>query len=97
MCIRDSPYLDQKGYSLLDASIVWNSDDDRFSLGIFGKNLTDKQYKTSGYQFIAVNPTTGAPILTGTGNVTPALGQEGILTAFYGNPRQIFVTAGVKF
>ncbi|MBK8375641.1 TonB-dependent receptor [Sphingorhabdus sp.] len=92
-----SPYLDQKGYSLLDASIVWNSDDDRFSLGIFGKNLTDKQYKTSGYQFIAVNPTTGAPILTGTGNVTPALGQEGILTAFYGNPRQIFVTAGVKF
>lgn len=92
-----SPFLDQKGYALLDASIVWTSDDQRFSLGLHGKNLTDKQYKTSGYQFITVNPTTGVPVLTPAGNVIPALGQEGVLTAFYGNPRQVFVTAGVKF
>lgn len=92
-----SPFLDQNGYALLDASIVWTAADERFSLGLHGKNLTDKQYKTSGYQFIAVNPTTGVPILTAAGNVTPALGQEGVLTAFYGNPRQIFVTASVKF
>ena len=92
-----SPYLDQKGYALLDASIVWTSDDQKYSLGLHGKNLTDKQYKTSGYQFISVNPTTGVPILTPAGNVIPSLGQEGVLTAFYGNPRQVFVTAGVKF
>jgi iron complex outermembrane receptor protein len=26
-----------------------------------------------------------------------SLGREGTLTAFYGNPRQVFLTAGVKF
>ncbi|MBK6707345.1 MAG: TonB-dependent receptor [Sphingomonadales bacterium] len=92
-----SPYLDQKGYALLDASLVWTSDDDRFTVGIYGKNLLDKHYKTSGYQFITVDPTTGVPILSGAGNVIPALGQEGVLTAFYGNPRQVFATIGVKF
>jgi len=29
--------------------------------------------------------------------VTPSLGQEGVVTAFYGNPRQVFVTGTVKF
>ena len=28
---------------------------------------------------------------------TSALGTEGTLTAFYGNPRQVFVTGTVKF
>ncbi len=92
-----SPFLDQKGYALLDASLVWTSDDERFSLGLHGKNLTDKQYKTSGYQFAAVNPTTGVPLVSGAGNIVPSLGQEGVVTAFYGNPRQLFITAGVKF
>jgi iron complex outermembrane receptor protein len=38
---------------------------------------------------VAINPTTGA--------ITPTLGREGTLTAFYGNPRQVFVTGTVKF
>ena len=92
-----SPFLDQKGYTLLDASIVWTAEDDRFSLGLHGKNLTDKQYITSGYQFAAGNAITGQPILSPTGNITPTLGREGVVTAFYGNPRQIFVTGTVKF
>lgn len=92
-----NPYIDQSGYALVDASLVYTSPDDRWSIGLHGKNLTDKQYKTSGYSFIAGNATTGAPILGGNGLPIASLGREGTLTAFYGNPRQVFLTAGVKF
>lgn len=92
-----NPYLDQKGYALWDASIVWRADDSRYSIGLHAKNLLDKQYKTSGYWFGAVDPTTGDPILTSDGNIIPALGREGVVTAFYGNPRQVFLTLGVEF
>jgi len=92
-----NPYIDQKGFALWDASIVYTAPDDRWSIGVFGKNLTDKEYKTSGYTFINVNPTTGVPILGGNGLPTSALGTEGTLTAFYGNPRQVFVSGTVKF
>ncbi|MGW8201144.1 TonB-dependent receptor [Sphingomonas bisphenolicum] len=78
------PALDQPGYALWDASIVWTSADDHYSLGLHGKNLTDKQYITSGYNYQSA-----------TGVST--LGREGVLTAFYGNPRQLFVTGSVKF
>lgn len=92
-----NPYIDQSGYALVDASLVYTSADDKWSIGLHGKNLTDKQYKTSGYSFIAGNATTGAPTLSGGGLPIASLGREGTLTAFYGNPRQVFVTAGVKF
>ncbi|MFL6722561.1 MAG: TonB-dependent receptor, partial [Sphingomicrobium sp.] len=92
-----NPYIDQKGYALWDASLVYNAPGDRWTVGIHGKNLLDKEYKTSGYTFMAVNPTTGE-LLTNpvTGNLIPALGKEGVLSAFYGNPRQIFLTLGYK-
>ncbi len=92
-----SPYIDQPGYALWDASIVYNAPNDRWSIGLYGKNLTDKQYRTSGYSFIAGNATTGVPTLGGNGLPIPSLGREGTLTAFYGNPRQIFVTATFNF
>jgi iron complex outermembrane receptor protein len=100
-----SPFLDQEGYALLDASFVWTSADDRFTVGLHGKNLTDKQYITSGYQFLNVNPVTGAPVLSvapaspvfGKPGVAPSLGREGVVTTYYGNPRQVFLTLGVKF
>ncbi|HEY0026621.1 MAG TPA: TonB-dependent receptor, partial [Allosphingosinicella sp.] len=86
-----SPFLDQPGYALLDASLVWTSQDDRFTIGLHGKNLTDKQYLTSGYQFLNANPVTGVPILSATRTaatfnqpgVAPSLGREGVVTAFY--------------
>ena len=92
-----SPYLDQKGYALWDASLVYNFGGDRYSIGVYGKNILDKHYKTSGYQFLATNPATGQPIIGGNGLPTPSLGREGIATVFYGNPRQVFVTGTVKF
>ncbi len=92
-----NPFLDQKGYALFDANLVYHGPDDRWSLGLHGKNLTDKQYKTSGYPFMSVDPVTGALIRRANGTLIPALGREGTLTAFYGSPRQVFVTGTVKF
>jgi len=92
-----SPYLDQKGYALWDASLVYNFGGDRYSIGVYGKNILDKHYKTSGYQFLATNPATGQPIIGSNGLPTPSLGREGVATVFYGNPRQVFVTGTVKF
>ncbi|MFA7585456.1 MAG: TonB-dependent receptor [Novosphingobium sp.] len=83
-----NPYIDQKGYALWDASIVYAAPGDRWSFGIHGKNLTDKRYKTSGYVFVAPNA---------SGALVPTLGKEGTLTAFYGNPRQVFATATLSF
>ena len=96
-CEIPNPYIDQSGYALVDASLVYTAPDDRWSIGLYGKNLLDKEYKTSGYSFIAGNATTGVPIIGGNGLPVASLGREGTLTAFYGNPRQLFVTAGVKF
>ena len=106
-----SPFLDQNAYALVDASLVWKSNGG-VSIGLHGKNLTDKQYKTSGYQFLNINPVTGEPVRSVTpflpGGVVPnpnfnvpgigpSLGREGVVTAFYGNPRQVFLSFGYKF
>ena len=92
-----NPFIDQPGYSLFDANLVYRAPGGLWSLGLHGKNLFDKQYKTSGYVFIAGDPTTGVPTRNAAGNVIPSLGREGTLTAFYGNPRQIFGTLTLNF
>ena len=58
-----------------------------------GKNLTDERIKTSGYTYLSVNPTTGVLVTP----LVSALGKEGVLSAFYANPRQVFVTASINF
>ncbi|WP_408588099.1 TonB-dependent receptor [Novosphingobium sp.] len=92
-----NPYIDQKGYGLWDASVVYTAPGGRWTLGVHGKNLLDKHYKTSGYTFIAANPETGEILKRPDGSLIPTLGKEGTLTAFYGNPRQVFVSATLKF
>ena len=93
-----SPFLDQEGYALWDANLTWTSRDDRWTVGLHAKNILDKQYITSGYQFLTVNAVTGAPLTNAvTGNVIPSLGREGVVTTYYGNPRQLFLSLGVKF
>ena len=84
-----NPFLDQDGFALVDASIVYTDDEDRFSIGVHGKNLFDKRYIVAGYNFVA----------GGTGGVpfTPTLGLEGTLTGFYGDPRRFYVTGEVRF
>ena len=98
-----TPGIDQKGFALLDASVVWRSAGDRWSIGLHGKNLTNTKYITAGYNFLLQNPYSGDFIqASGAPATTPAqlvsgLGTEGVLTAFYGNPRQIFLSLGLNF
>lgn len=87
-----NPFLDQDGFALLDASVVYTAPGKRWSVGLYGKNLLDKEYKTSGYTFVATNPVTGAIVNGANGFPIPTLGPEGTLTAFYGNPRQVFAS-----
>ena len=91
-----TPGLDQPAYGLLDANIVYNINA-RYSIGVHGKNLTDKRYIVSGYNFLAQNPETGNFIRNAAGSLVPTLGREGVLTAYYGNPRQVFATFTAKF
>ena len=69
--------LDQPGFALWDANLVWRSDDDRWTIGLHGRNLTDKRYITSGYNFLRQNPDTGdfTSRTRCTGNFIPTLGQ----------------------
>jgi iron complex outermembrane receptor protein len=46
-----SPVLDQGSYTLYDAGVVWKSATESWQLGVYGRNLTDEQYRTGGYNF----------------------------------------------
>jgi iron complex outermembrane receptor protein len=92
-----SPGLDQNGYALWDANLIWRSAGNRYELGLHGKNLLNKEYIVAGYNFLAQNPFTGDFILNGVGQPIPTLGRTGVLTAYYGNPRQVFLSAAVNF
>ncbi|UXI69453.1 TonB-dependent receptor [Tahibacter amnicola] len=69
-----STAIAQDEYGLLDAAIVWDTGT-AWNLALRGTNLTDRSYRTTGYNI-------------------PALG---ILTGFYGPPRQVSVTATYAF
>jgi iron complex outermembrane recepter protein len=94
-----SPMLDQPGFTLWDANLVWRSPGNRYEFGIHGKNLANKKYIIGGYNFLLQNPWTGQYILpTGAPGLAPnSIGRTGILTGYYGNPRQIFLSAAVNF
>jgi len=85
-----NPFLDQEAYELVDFSIVYTTDDDRFSIGGHVKNLFDKEYIVAGYNFVAGGTPPGTPF-------TPTLGLEGTLTGFYGDPRRFYVSAQYNF
>ncbi len=75
--------LDQDAYALADLSLRWQENGSNWGFSLTGKNLTDERYKVAGYNFI--NPVTGAP----------TLGLEGVLNAYYGDPRTF--TFGVDY
>ena len=98
-----SPMLDQPGFALWDANLVWRSRGNRYEFGIHGKNLTNKKYIIGGYNFLNQNPFTGAYVGRGVlvpfgqPGLDPTLGKTGVLTGYYGNPRQIFLSAAFNF
>jgi len=68
-----SPLIRQGGYGTLNAGISWKNA--AWTLSLQGTNLTDKEYRTTGYN----------------------VGAYGVLTGFYGAPRQYSVTARYDF
>ena len=79
--------IDQPAYAILNAGFSWTTDGGGLSLGVHGTNLTDKRYIVAGYDFVTALPEFG----------NSPLGASGVLTAFYGNPRQIFGTIKLAF
>jgi len=73
--------LDQESYWLVDASIVWTSADDRYRVGLHGKNLGDEEYRIGGYNFPQ-----SAGVLFGNS-----------VNAFYGPPRTVTLSVEAKF
>ncbi|MFN3515008.1 MAG: TonB-dependent receptor [Phenylobacterium sp.] len=73
--------LDQEAYWLVDASLVWHSADDRYRVGLHGKNLGDETYRVGGYNFPQ-----SAGVLFGNS-----------VTAFYGPPRTVTLSLEARF
>ncbi|HVI57290.1 MAG TPA: TonB-dependent receptor [Luteimonas sp.] len=69
-----SPAIHQDGYGLLGAGVIWRVDD-AWSFSLQGSNLTDEEYRTTGYNIAAY----------------------GVLTGFYGAPRQYTLSARYDF
>ncbi|MCA1777816.1 MAG: TonB-dependent receptor [Xanthomonadaceae bacterium] len=80
-----SQFLDQSAYSLYDASLIWKRLDGKYEIGLYGRNLGDKEYKVSGHQFVTPD------------GQTATLGLEGVANAFFGAPRTVTLTAKVNF
>ncbi|MES2337899.1 MAG: TonB-dependent receptor [Pseudomonadota bacterium] len=91
-----TPMLDQPGYTLWDANLTYDINRN-LTVGLHGRNLTDKRYIVSGYNFLSQNPDTGDFNRTATGAYIPTLGTEGVLTAYYGNPRQLMVSLTARY
>jgi len=73
--------LDQDSYWLLDASVVWTSADDRYQVGLHGKNLGKEEYRVGGYNFPQ-----SAGVLFGNS-----------VSGFYGPPRTFTLSVQAKF
>jgi iron complex outermembrane receptor protein len=70
-----SPAIQQAPYALLGAGLLWRSEDSPWSVALQGSNLTDRAYRTTGYNISGL----------------------GVLTGFYGPPRQVSLTVGYTF
>lgn len=46
-----NPVLDQEAYALVDLSAVWTDPSDTWTVGVYGKNLTDEEYRVGAYNF----------------------------------------------
>lgn len=73
-----TPILDQDAFWMFDASLVWTSSDDRLTVGVHGKNLSDEQYRVGGYVF-------------------PGALFGDSMIGYYGAPRTVTATVGLKF
>ncbi len=54
----------QDEYDIINASVTWYSDDDDWSVRLWGKNLTDEEYFSFGNETATITKKTPAPPLT---------------------------------
>ncbi|HEY1073450.1 TonB-dependent receptor [Brevundimonas sp.] len=47
-----NPVLDQEAFALVDLSAVWTDPSQKWTVGVYGKNLTDEEYRVGGYNFL---------------------------------------------
>ena len=69
-----SPLIRQDGYGLLNAGVTWKASD-AWTFSLQGSNLTDEEYRTTGYNIAAY----------------------GVITGFYGPPREVSLSARYDF
>ena len=75
------PAIDPEGYALVDLGVVWISEDDKWSFGVHGRNLTNEEYRVAAYNFVTPSQ----------------LGADSAYSAFYGAPRTFTASLGFKF
>lgn len=78
----------QPSFTKFDASLRLKGPEDRWTLALIGRNLSNKYVVTGGSEI----PFTGG---TGTGTAGPGVLSD--LSAFVDNPREIYIEASVKF
>lgn len=78
----------QASFAKVDAAISLNGPNDRWSLSLIGRNLTNK---------LVVGAANDLPFTGGTGGGTAGPGVTADMSAFVDNPREIYVELAIKF
>lgn len=78
----------QKGYTKIDASLALRGPEERWTVALIGRNLTNERVVAAANDI----PFTGG---TGSGTVGPGVLAD--MSAFVDNPREIYVEVGFKF
>jgi len=75
------PALDPERYTVFDLGASWTSENDKWTFGVFGRNLTDERARVAAYNFVFPSQ----------------LGADGAYSAFYRAPRTVTATVGFNF
>lgn len=78
----------QRDYAKLDAALALSGPDERWTLSLIGRNLTNK---------LVVTAANDIPFTGGTGGGTAGPGVTADMSAFVDNPREVFVELALKF
>ncbi|MGL3823006.1 TonB-dependent receptor [Sphingopyxis sp. R3-92] len=78
----------QKAFTKIDAALRLNGPDDRWAIGLIGRNLTNK---------LVVTAANDIPFAGGAGTGTTGPGILADMSAFVDNPREVYVEVGFKF
>jgi len=79
------PDVDQPGYELIDAGVIWTPANSLWRVSLHGRNLTDERYRTGAYTFAYV-PAAPSTIVFGDSVI-----------GFYGPPRTVSLTVEYAF